>query len=653
MGKYKINGIQTKKKNNLKFMVLVIFLISLIMCISSFGIATWARYRTNTSGGVEAQIAKWSFKVNGEETQFADINLADTIDFTHVATDKIAPGTNGSFDLVIDGSGSEVSIDYYINVNAAGKPTNLKFYTDAQYSNEISIVNNKFSIEDEILLLNINTPVTKTIYWKWDYRTSSMPSQEILNNYVQDINGLQTLINEYNEVGKTAEQKNEIASKINDKIDTYEEGGEVVLGVSVVGIQKHPEGFVVKSVYITSSTDEEYVEGDEVNLTVEFTEGVYADNHKGIITEQTAPELTIEFQENANELNGALAKIASTKSSIMSIAEANNYKVATFVSATVNKLNYKYIIESGDVGDLKIFGMSGTVYNKKGENIQLERKKIQGKTITANGNAVTETNWSQKVEGEYLSSETNQLIGIAGGRYYYKSNDIPAIPVAYFNNGAKYGLISTNLEGTLGYCTYNSSVDNSEYEYETIEYQGMTWYIRELPFCWANGMGASQNNCYNLGTQTNMKRIVEIGLRKYFNDVTQVMLFNAGNQCSDITGGWTGGFTDGNNPAAGSYSIDSTLACDTWGTWCRYGCYTVNSIDVTNYDKLIFEFEQVSNVGVGYGALGFDVGTGTITNGTNFTCEVDVSSVSGLHRVGFSVANGARAVVKKIYAVQY
>ena len=68
MGKYKINGIQTKKKNNLKFMVLVIFLISLIMCISSFGIATWARYRTNTNGGVEAQIAKWSFKVIGEDS---------------------------------------------------------------------------------------------------------------------------------------------------------------------------------------------------------------------------------------------------------------------------------------------------------------------------------------------------------------------------------------------------------------------------------------------------------------------------------------------------------------------------------------------------------------------------------------------------------
>ena len=34
------------------------------MCVSSFGIATWARYRSTQGGNVTAQIAKWSFKVN-------------------------------------------------------------------------------------------------------------------------------------------------------------------------------------------------------------------------------------------------------------------------------------------------------------------------------------------------------------------------------------------------------------------------------------------------------------------------------------------------------------------------------------------------------------------------------------------------------------
>ena len=55
------------KKQNLSFMLLVILLVSVILCISSFGIATWARSRSVTGGNVEAQIAKWSFKVNGEE----------------------------------------------------------------------------------------------------------------------------------------------------------------------------------------------------------------------------------------------------------------------------------------------------------------------------------------------------------------------------------------------------------------------------------------------------------------------------------------------------------------------------------------------------------------------------------------------------------
>ena len=159
------------KKQNLSFMLLVILLISVILCISSFGIATWARYRSVTGSNVEAQIAKLSFKVNGEEEQFANIDLADTIDFTHVTTDKIAPGTYGSFDLDIDGRGSEVSLDYYINMEVASKPTNMIFYSDANYSQPIEIaVGNKMYLEGDLLLSENPMQEIRTIYWKWDYR---------------------------------------------------------------------------------------------------------------------------------------------------------------------------------------------------------------------------------------------------------------------------------------------------------------------------------------------------------------------------------------------------------------------------------------------------------------------------------------------------
>ena len=366
---------EEKKKSNLGFMLLVILLISVILCISSFGIATWARYRSVTGSNVEAQIAKWSFKVNGEEEQFADINLADTIAFTNVEKTTIAPGTYGSFDLEIDASGSEVSLDYYIKINLTSKPTNLKLYSDSLFQNELEVINNKIELEDEILLADIDIPVVKTIYWKWDYRTNTMPSETVLNTYLGEIDGLQTLINEYNEVGKTAEQKQEIAAKINDKIDTHEQCGDVVLEVSVRGVQKHPSGFELKGAYITNSKSVSYDIGDTIGITVEYSDNVYADENQTAITEQTAPKVEVET-ESITTSNNEVIKVASLSNMNLNLAEGMG-KYATFVSASGNKINYEYQIKVGDINSIKIKDVTGNVYNEEGNAVFYQKEKVK------------------------------------------------------------------------------------------------------------------------------------------------------------------------------------------------------------------------------------------------------------------------------------
>ena len=366
-------------KNNKSFKLLVLFLISVILCISSFGIATWARYRSVVGNNIVAQIAKWSFKVNGEEEQFADINLADTISFEHVENTTIAPGTYGSFDLEIDASGSEVSLDYYIDINIAQKPTNMKFYADSQYTNEIQIVDNTIQIEDEILLADIATPVTKTIYWKWEYRTNTMPSETVINNYLGEIDGLQTLINEYNEAGKTAQQKQEIAAKINDKIDTKEAGGDVHLGVTVKGIQKHPSGFGLKSAYITSSLSDSYSIGETVGITVEYTENIYADGSQTAITEQTAPKVEVETG-SVTTSNNEVVKVASISNANIKLAEGTE-KYATFVSVNGNKINYEYTVKLGETGKLKIKNITGNVYNAEGATVFYQKEKVKKEEV--------------------------------------------------------------------------------------------------------------------------------------------------------------------------------------------------------------------------------------------------------------------------------
>ena len=89
----------------------------------------------------------------------------------NVEKNKIASGTQGHFDLELDGRESEVAIDYDIKLAINEKPTNLKFYVDSEYKYEIpvndSIMNVKgstsgtFINEDRTLIVasNVN-PVT-------------------------------------------------------------------------------------------------------------------------------------------------------------------------------------------------------------------------------------------------------------------------------------------------------------------------------------------------------------------------------------------------------------------------------------------------------------------------------------------------------------
>ena len=185
--------------------VLIILLI--IAILSIVGYIGYSRYIKTLSGEGTGAVAKWSFKVNGQDSTISTINLSDTITNTvaNVQSGKLAPGTQGNISYEIDGSGSEVGINYYITIDVTEKPTNLKFYENSDYTNEI-IVNpdNTIKTYGEIALENVGTKITKKIYWKWAYET-----------------------------GATV---NEISA--NDDIDTKESGKAVNLGVTIIGEQK-------------------------------------------------------------------------------------------------------------------------------------------------------------------------------------------------------------------------------------------------------------------------------------------------------------------------------------------------------------------------------------------------------------------------------
>lgn len=166
------------EKNKTMKMILITLLIAMIALVLVSG--TYAKYTSSASGSDTARVAKWSFTVGGtdivaENTFTFDLfkTIKDTdgkteTDVVSANADKvIAPGTSGSFDLVLENK-SETSAKYgitYTVTNTASIPVqfsvNGKDWTD-------NLANVVESDTDTKLDANNGTK-TITIQWKWAY----------------------------------------------------------------------------------------------------------------------------------------------------------------------------------------------------------------------------------------------------------------------------------------------------------------------------------------------------------------------------------------------------------------------------------------------------------------------------------------------------
>ncbi len=151
---------------------LIIVAILAIILLAFIGGQAYAKYITEVKGQGMAEVATWSFKVNGGKEQIQQINLASTCDNNTLVDNKIAPGTSGSFNIIIDGTGSDVGIRYNINFeDNSTKPTNLKFkYENVEYN---SLGEIQDSISGIIGAKDENKVITLPIEWIWEYETGS------------------------------------------------------------------------------------------------------------------------------------------------------------------------------------------------------------------------------------------------------------------------------------------------------------------------------------------------------------------------------------------------------------------------------------------------------------------------------------------------
>ena len=184
--------------------VLLVLAVLLIILLAFIGGQAYAKYVSEVRGNGVAEVATWDFKVNGQSEQVEEINLASTCNNETLVNNKIAPGTTGSFNIIVDATDSDVGIDYNITfTEEENKPENLKFFYNEKEYNSIKELEEDLSgtinanEEDKTRTLNVQ--------WEWSYETGSN-EEEIAKNDLIDTKDGQTIQNYNFEVVVTGTQ---------------------------------------------------------------------------------------------------------------------------------------------------------------------------------------------------------------------------------------------------------------------------------------------------------------------------------------------------------------------------------------------------------------------------------------------------------------
>ena len=163
--------------------VIIVSSILIIMLLAFIGGQAYAKYISQVRGNGIAEIATWSFKVNGQKEQVQEIKLVSTYNSETLVNNKIAPGTSGSFNIIVDATGSEVGIKYNIKfAEESNKQQNLKFVYGGKEYDSIKQLGDELS--GTIAANEEDKTRTINVQWKWNYETGSSAEQINANDII-------------------------------------------------------------------------------------------------------------------------------------------------------------------------------------------------------------------------------------------------------------------------------------------------------------------------------------------------------------------------------------------------------------------------------------------------------------------------------------
>lgn len=175
-------------KKCLYFICFIFLLVTVFTIVDSYGL-----FESENTLLVDSDIARWNVVINGSDIKYNDTFVVDKvnlIDNDNVLSGKIAPGSLGYFDIVIDPSGSDTSIRYDVMFDFSSLNSNIvvssieEVYSGNLIRTDVNTYSKVITLDD----INNNISNIVRVYIKWDNNEDNNDSDSsvgsALNNYI-------------------------------------------------------------------------------------------------------------------------------------------------------------------------------------------------------------------------------------------------------------------------------------------------------------------------------------------------------------------------------------------------------------------------------------------------------------------------------------
>lgn len=156
-------------KNKIIYLICGVMVVVTLYEISN----TYAVFQSDNELYVESSVARWNIYVNSKHVRTYNSFLVDNfvvLENSKVADGKIAPGTSGYFDIVIDPSDTQVAFRYDLTFDFTNLDSNFVIEKIEEVNGDMVVRTGENTYSNIISLDDIENNVTNNIrvYIKWN-----------------------------------------------------------------------------------------------------------------------------------------------------------------------------------------------------------------------------------------------------------------------------------------------------------------------------------------------------------------------------------------------------------------------------------------------------------------------------------------------------